>query len=108
MITLGHPVYAKATPGQHTRSASGASAKAACPSMTSDHRVRVTATRGLKMQGSLGEKIGEGAYSEAYAWAPGQVVKLFKPGLPRRILPCMSIRGGYSVKWVSVRSKLRG
>src|SRR2546426_971994 len=35
------------------------------------------------MQGSLGEKIGEGAYSEAYAWAPGQIVKLFKPGLPR-------------------------
>jgi tRNA A-37 threonylcarbamoyl transferase component Bud32 len=30
------------------------------------------------MQGSLGEKIGEGAFSEAYAWAPGQVVKLFK------------------------------
>lgn len=37
------------------------------------------------MQGSLGEKIGEGAYSEAYAWAPGQVVKLFKPGLPQRM-----------------------
>ena len=37
------------------------------------------------MQGSLGEKIGEGAYSEAYAWAPGQIVKLFKPGLPRRM-----------------------
>jgi Ser/Thr protein kinase RdoA (MazF antagonist) len=35
------------------------------------------------MQGSLGEKIGEGAHSEAYAWAPGQVVKLFKPGVPR-------------------------
>jgi Ser/Thr protein kinase RdoA (MazF antagonist) len=35
------------------------------------------------MQGSLGEKIGEGAFSEAYAWAPGQVVKLFKPGVPR-------------------------
>jgi Ser/Thr protein kinase RdoA (MazF antagonist) len=35
------------------------------------------------MQGSLGEKVGEGAYSEAYAWAPGQVVKLFKPGVPR-------------------------
>jgi Ser/Thr protein kinase RdoA (MazF antagonist) len=34
------------------------------------------------MQGSLGKKIGEGAYSEAYAWAPGQVVKLFKPGVP--------------------------
>ena len=37
------------------------------------------------MQGSLGEKIGEGAFSEAYAWAPGQVVKLFKPGVPRRM-----------------------
>ena len=35
------------------------------------------------MQGSLGEKIGEGAHSEAYTWAPGQVVKLFKPGVPR-------------------------
>ena len=35
------------------------------------------------MQGSLGEKIGEGAHSEAYAWAPGQVVKLLKPGVPR-------------------------
>ena len=34
------------------------------------------------MQGSLGEKIGEGAFSEAYAWAPGQVVKLFKAGVP--------------------------
>ena len=33
------------------------------------------------MRGSLGEKIGEGAYSEAYAWAPGQVVKLLKPGV---------------------------
>lgn len=32
------------------------------------------------MQGSLGEKIGEGATSEVYAWAPGQVVKLFKAG----------------------------
>ncbi|MDN4988043.1 aminoglycoside phosphotransferase family protein [Bradyrhizobium arachidis] len=30
------------------------------------------------MRGPLGEKIGEGAFSEAYAWAPGQVVKLFK------------------------------
>ena len=37
------------------------------------------------MQGSLGEKIGEGIHSEAFAWAPGQVVKLFKPGLPRRM-----------------------
>jgi hypothetical protein len=33
------------------------------------------------MQGSLGEKIGEGAFSEAYAWAPGRVVKLFKAGV---------------------------
>ena len=36
------------------------------------------------MQGSLGEKIGEGAYCEVHAWAPGQVVKLFKAGVPRR------------------------
>jgi tRNA A-37 threonylcarbamoyl transferase component Bud32 len=35
------------------------------------------------MQGSLGKKIGEGAFSEVYAWAPGQVIKLFKPGVPR-------------------------
>jgi len=36
------------------------------------------------MRGSLGEKIGEGAYSDVHAWAPGQVVKLFKAGFPRR------------------------
>jgi hypothetical protein len=36
------------------------------------------------MRGSLGEKIGEGAYADVYAWAPGQVVKLFKAGFPRR------------------------
>ncbi|MCX7370910.1 MAG: phosphotransferase [Alphaproteobacteria bacterium] len=36
------------------------------------------------MRGSLGEKIGEGAYSDVHAWAPGQVVKLFKTGLPQR------------------------
>ena len=36
------------------------------------------------MQGSLGEKIGEGAYSDVHAWAPGQVVKLFKAGFSRR------------------------
>jgi aminoglycoside phosphotransferase (APT) family kinase protein len=39
------------------------------------------------MQGSLGEKIGEGAFSEVYAWAPGQVVKLFKAGVPRQFGP---------------------
>ncbi|WP_431016644.1 phosphotransferase [Bradyrhizobium pachyrhizi] len=43
------------------------------------------------MRGSLGEKISEGAYSEAYAWAPGQVVKLFKPGVPRR-MPRFEVR----------------
>ena len=37
------------------------------------------------MQGSLGEKIGEGAFAEVHAWAPGQVVKLSKPGVPRRV-----------------------
>ena len=36
------------------------------------------------MQGSLGEKIGEGAWSDVHAWAPGQVVKLFKSGFVRR------------------------
>ena len=36
------------------------------------------------MQGSLGEKIGEGAFADVHAWAPGQVVKLFKTGVPRR------------------------
>ena len=33
------------------------------------------------MQGSLGEKIGEGFFADVHAWAPGQVVKLFKPGI---------------------------
>ena len=37
------------------------------------------------MQGSLGEKIGQGAFSEAYAWAPGQVVKLFKAGISHQL-----------------------
>ena len=36
------------------------------------------------MQGSLGEKIGEGAYADVYSWAPGQVLKLFKAGFLRR------------------------
>jgi hypothetical protein len=34
------------------------------------------------MHGSLGEKIGEGLFAEVHAWAPGQVVKLSKPGIP--------------------------
>jgi len=36
------------------------------------------------MEGSVGEKVGEGASSEVHAWAPGQVLKLFKAGVPRR------------------------
>ena len=30
------------------------------------------------MGGSLGQKIGGGATADIHAWAPGQVVKLFK------------------------------
>ena len=37
------------------------------------------------MQGSLGEKIGEGTSAHVHAWAPGQVLKLFKAGFPRRL-----------------------
>jgi hypothetical protein len=40
---------------------------------------------GRAMRGSLGEKIGEGVAAEVHAWAPGQVVKLFKPGASRRL-----------------------
>ncbi len=37
------------------------------------------------MHRSLGAKIGEGATAEVYDWAPGRVIKLFKPGVPHRI-----------------------
>jgi Ser/Thr protein kinase RdoA (MazF antagonist) len=37
------------------------------------------------MQGSLGEKIAEGAFSDVHAWMPGQVVKLFKAGRSQRL-----------------------
>ena len=37
------------------------------------------------MRGSLGEKIGEGAMADIHAWAPGQVLKPFKAGVPRRV-----------------------
>jgi serine/threonine protein kinase len=37
------------------------------------------------MRGSLGEKIGEGVFAVVHAWAPGQVVKLFKAGVPQRV-----------------------
>ncbi len=36
------------------------------------------------MRGSLGAKIGEGITADVHAWAPGQVVKLFKPGVSPR------------------------
>ena len=34
--------------------------------------------------GNPGEKIGEGVSADVHAWAPGQVVKLFKAGVPQR------------------------
>jgi Ser/Thr protein kinase RdoA (MazF antagonist) len=37
------------------------------------------------MQGSLG-KIGEGVFADVHAWAPGQVVKLSKPGIPEWVV----------------------
>ena len=37
------------------------------------------------MRGSLGEKVGEGATADIHAWAPGQVVKLFKASVPHRV-----------------------
>jgi Ser/Thr protein kinase RdoA (MazF antagonist) len=36
------------------------------------------------MQGSLGEKISEGATADIHVWAPGQIVKLFKVGASPR------------------------
>ena len=36
------------------------------------------------MRGSLGEKIGEGATADIHAWEPGQVLKLFKPGVSQQ------------------------
>jgi Ser/Thr protein kinase RdoA (MazF antagonist) len=36
------------------------------------------------MRGSLGEKIGKGNAAEIFAWAPGRVVKLFRPGASSR------------------------
>jgi Ser/Thr protein kinase RdoA (MazF antagonist) len=37
------------------------------------------------MRGSLGEKINQGGTADIHAWAPGQVVKLFKQGWPPRV-----------------------
>jgi len=33
-----------------------------------------------------GAKIGEGAFAEVYAWAPGQVIKLFRAGVSGRLI----------------------
>jgi hypothetical protein len=43
------------------------------------------AAGGRAKRGSLGEKIGKVAFEDIHAWAPGQVVKLFKAGVPRRV-----------------------
>src|SRR5678815_2623801 len=40
--------------------------------------------RGGAMRGSLGEKIGEGVTADIHAWAPGQIVKLFKADVSPR------------------------
>jgi tRNA A-37 threonylcarbamoyl transferase component Bud32 len=37
------------------------------------------------MRGFLEEKIGEGAFADIHAWAPGQVVKLFKASVPHLV-----------------------
>ncbi len=37
------------------------------------------------MAGSLGEKLGDGSMADVHAWAPGQVIKLFRTGIPGRI-----------------------
>ena len=39
------------------------------------------------MRGSLGEKINEGGTADIHAWAPGQVVKLFKEGFSSQAQP---------------------
>src|SRR5690349_410832 len=39
---------------------------------------------GRAMRELLGEKIGEGVTADIHVWAPGQVVKLFKPHVSRR------------------------
>jgi tRNA A-37 threonylcarbamoyl transferase component Bud32 len=39
---------------------------------------------GRAMQGSLGEKLGEGNTADIHAWAPGQIVKLFRSSDLRR------------------------
>src|SRR5919197_1359834 len=40
---------------------------------------------GQAMRGSLGEKINQGGTADIHAWAPGQVVKLFKECFPAQL-----------------------
>src|SRR3954470_12288626 len=47
---------------------------------------RGATTQGGTMQGSLGEKIGEGVFADVHAWAPGHVVQLSKPGIPQWVV----------------------
>jgi hypothetical protein len=42
-------------------------------------------TASASLRASLGEKIGEGGLADVHAWAPGQVVKLFRTGMPQRV-----------------------
>ena len=37
------------------------------------------------MRGSLGEKINQGGTADIHAWAPGQIVKLFRQGFPPQL-----------------------
>jgi Phosphotransferase enzyme family len=37
------------------------------------------------MPQGIGDKIGAGATADVHIWAPGQVLKLYKPGFPRRL-----------------------
>src|SRR5258707_8850866 len=45
----------------------------------------VATSGGRAMRGSLGEKINQGGTADIHAWAPGQVVKLFKEGFPPQL-----------------------
>ena len=57
------------------------------------------------MRGSLGEKIGEGGSADIHAWAPGQVVKLFKPGGEwREVFDEVTLEGRFGI----VLSRLDG
>src|SRR5215470_1195019 len=83
-------------PRQQTVLAAARKSTAECQKETSAHgsplssRHEVVCRHGSggawAMRGSLGEKIGEGGSADIHAWAPGQVVKLFKPARGRQRL----------------------